>query len=150
MKSHDIQGQGIGPALHTQYLCSRFKSPFIPENHHTWDFQLLKPHKQNSHTQINQLAVTAKVLSQPGIELCVATVGVQSWQIDLSGLHERLPWLFQHSRLIWTQIILVIHQRSEKYSSYIMVQCNSYPASKCVFSNMWHCLLSACIPTMWL
>jgi hypothetical protein len=57
-------------------------------------------HKQNPHIEINQPAVTAKILSQPGIELCVAAVAVESWQTDFQGLHERLPWLIQHSGLI--------------------------------------------------
>jgi len=38
VKSHDLPGQGIGPALFTQYLCSRFKRFFIYKNHHTGDF----------------------------------------------------------------------------------------------------------------
>ena len=63
-------------------------------------FQLLIPQKQNPHTHINQLAVTAKILSQPGIQLCVASAAVQLWQTDCHGLHERLPWLVQHSCLI--------------------------------------------------
>jgi len=79
-------------------------------------------HINKIHTQINQLALTDKVLSQSGTQLCVPSVAVQSWQMDFHGLHERLPWLFQHSCLIWTQIILVMHQRLEEYPSYIMVQ----------------------------
>jgi len=57
-------------------------------------------HKQNPHTKINQLAVTAKIFSQPGVELCVVSAAVQSWQTDCHGLHERLPWLVQLSGLI--------------------------------------------------
>jgi len=150
VKSHDLPGQGIGPALSTQHCCSSFKSFFVSKNHQTWGFHLLIPHKQNPHTEINQLAVTAKIISQPGIQLCVTTVAVQSWQTDFHGLHERLPWLVQHSCLIWTQIILVIHQRWEKHSNYIIVQWTGHPASRCVFSNSRHCSLSACIPTVWL
>jgi hypothetical protein len=129
-KSHDLPGQAIGPALSTQHLCDRFKS-FIYKKHHTWGFQLLIPQKQNPHTGINQLAVTARIIPQTGIQLCLAFVAVQSWQTDCHGLHERFPWLVQHSRLIWTQIRLVIRQRLEKYSSYIMVQWTGHPASKC-------------------
>ena len=106
VKSHDLPRQGIGPALSTQHCCSSFKSFFISKNHQTWGFHLLIPHKQNPHTKINQLAVTAKILSQPGIQLCVAPVAVQSWQTAFHGLHERLPWLVQHSCPVWTQIIL--------------------------------------------
>ena len=101
----DLPGQEIGPALSTQHLCSRLKS-LIYRNHHTRDFHLLIPPKSNPHTEINQLAVPAKTLSQPGIQLCVASVAVQSWQTDFHGLHERLPWILQHSCLIWTQILL--------------------------------------------
>jgi hypothetical protein len=32
VKSHDLPGQGIGPALPNQHICSRFKSSFIPKN----------------------------------------------------------------------------------------------------------------------
>jgi len=49
--------------------------------------------RQNPHTKINQLAVTAKIQPQP---VCVTSVAVQSWQTDLHGLHERYPWLVQH------------------------------------------------------
>jgi hypothetical protein len=140
-KSDYMPGQAIGPALSTQHLCSTFKSFFISKNHHTWGFQLLIPHKQNPDTQINQLAVTAKTISQPGIQLCVASVAVQSWQTDCQGLHERLVWLVQPSCLIWTQIILVTRQRLEKYSSYIMGQWTGHNAS------VWQqeALLSVCM-----
>jgi hypothetical protein len=56
-------------------------------------------HTQNPQTLINQLAVTDKIHSQPGIQLCVASVAIQSWQTDFHGLHERLTWLVQHSDL---------------------------------------------------
>jgi hypothetical protein len=71
-------------------------------------------HKQNPHTEINQLPVTTKILSQPGIQLCVAFVGVQLWQTDWHGLHESLPWLVQHSGLIWTKSIHLICQIFKK------------------------------------
>ena len=74
--------------------------------------------------------------SETGIQLCVSSVAVQLWQTDCHGLHERLPWLVQHSCFIWTQIILVIHQRREKHSSYIMVQWTSHSASKCVLHSV--------------
>ena len=89
-------------------------------------------HINKIRTQINQLAVTAKTFPQPGIQLCVTSVAVQSWQTDFQGLQERLLWLVQHSCLIWTQIILVVHHRSDKHSSYITVHQTSHPASKCV------------------
>ena len=91
VKSHDLPGQRIGPALPTQHICGRFKNSFIPTHHHKQDFQLLIPLKQNPHREINQLAVTAKILPQPGIQMCVATAAVQSLQTGLHGLHERLP-----------------------------------------------------------
>ena len=100
VKSYDLPGQGIGPVLSTQPLCSRFKSFFISKIHPTQGFQLQIPHKLKPHTEINQLAVTTKISSQPDIQLCVASVAVQSWQMDFHGLCERLPWLVQHSCLI--------------------------------------------------
>jgi hypothetical protein len=35
VKSHNLPGQGTGAALSTQHCCSRFKSFFIPKDHHT-------------------------------------------------------------------------------------------------------------------
>jgi len=100
VKSHDLPGQRIGPALPTQHICGRFKNSFIPTHHHKQDFQLLIPFKQNPQTEMNQLTVTAKTLSQPGMQLCVESAALHSWQRDFQGLHERLPWLVQHSSLI--------------------------------------------------
>jgi hypothetical protein len=97
---------GIGPALPNQNLCSRFRSPFIHKDRYIWDFQLLILHKQNPQTKINQPAVTAKIISQPAIQLCVASVAVQSWQTDFHWMHERPPRLVQHSGLIWTNIMI--------------------------------------------
>ena len=57
VKSHELPHQGIGPALSTQHWCSSFKSFFISKNHQTWGLHLLIPHKQNPHTENNQLAV---------------------------------------------------------------------------------------------
>ena len=57
-------------------------------------FQLLIPHKQNPHTQINQLAVTAKILSQHGIQLCVASAAVQSGKQPFMGCMRDFPVLF--------------------------------------------------------
>ena len=151
VQSHGLPRQAIGPALSTQHCCSSFKSFFISQNHQTWGFHLLIPHKQNPHTKINQLAVTAKTLLQPGIQLCVASVAVQSWQTAFHGLHERLPWLVQHSCLIWTQITLWF-TRGEKNIS-VTLWCSepvTQPAIVSLFSNSSHCPLSVCSPTMWL
>ena len=63
VNSHDLPGQGIVPASPIQHLCSRPKSSFIPKNQQTRNFRLLITHKQNPQTEINQLAVTAKILS---------------------------------------------------------------------------------------
>jgi len=151
VKSHDIPGQGIGPALSTQHCCSSFKSLFISKNHHTWGFELLTPHKQNPHQEINQLPVTAKIFSQPGIQLCVATVAVQLWQTDCHGLLERLSWLVQHSCLIWTQIILWF--ATDEKNIPVTIWCSkpvTQRANVSVFGNRRHCCLSACSPTVWL
>ena len=94
VQSHDLPRQAIGPALSTQHCCSSFKSFFISQNHQTWGFHLLIPHKQNPHTKINQLAVTAKILSQPGIQLCVASVAVQSRKQIFMGCMRDFPGFF--------------------------------------------------------
>jgi len=49
---------------------------------------------------MNQLAVTTKIISQPGIQLPVASVAVQLWETDFHRLHDRLPWLVKYSDLI--------------------------------------------------
>ena len=147
VKSHDLPGQAISPALSTQHLCSRFKSFFISKDHRTWGFHLLISHKQNPHTEINQLAVTAKIVSQPGIQLCVPSVSVQSWQTDIHGLHERLPWLFnihvtsEHRSYLW-------FARDQK--NIPITLWYSEPVNQPQFSNSRHCPLSACSPTVWL
>ena len=151
VKSHYLPCQGTGHALSTQHCCSSFKSFFISKNHHTWGFHLLIPNKQNPHTEINHLAVTAKIFSQPGIQLCVATVAVQLWQTDCHGLHEGHAWLVQHSRPIWSQILLWF-ARDEKNIP-VTIMCSelvTQPANVSVFSNSRHCCLSACSPTVWL
>ena len=106
IKSHDLPHQAIGPSLSTQHCCSSFKSFYNSKNHHKWGFHFLKPHKQNPHTEINILAVTAKIISQPSRQLFVASVAAQSWQTDFHWLHERLLCLVQHSCLIRKQITL--------------------------------------------
>ena len=110
-----MNSQDKGMILPTQHLsCSRFKSSFIPKNHHTWDFQLLIAHKQNPYTVINQLAVTAMRVSQPGVQMYVASVAVQSMQTGFRGLHERLLWLVHPSGLTWTHIMHVVRQKLQK------------------------------------
>jgi len=104
-------------------------------------------HINKIHTQINQLAVTDKILSQPGIQLCVASVAVQSWQTDFHGLHGDFPGLFN------------IHVSSEQ-RSYLWFTRDlknipvtlwySEQVNQPVFSNSRHCALSACSPTVWL
>ena len=96
VKSHELPGQGFGPVLPTQPSVVGSKVPSALKTT-TRDFQFLIPHKQNPYTGI---AITAMILLQPGIQLYVAAVAVQSWQTDFRGLHERLPWLVQHSCLI--------------------------------------------------
>ena len=151
VKSHDLPGQGIGSALCTEHCCSSFKSLFISKNHHTWGFELLIPHKQNPHEEIYLLAVTAKIFSQPSIQLCVATVAVQLWQTECRGLHEGLSWLIQHSCLIWTRIILWFARDENNIP--VTIMCSepvTQPSNVSVFSNSRHCCLSACSPTVWL
>ena len=145
VKSHDLPRQAIGPALSTQHCCSSFKSFYNSKNHHKWGFHLLKPHKQNPYTEINNLAVTANIISQQ----FMASVSAQSWQTDIHGLHERPPCLVQNSSLIRTEIKLWF-TRDEENIRYNMVQWTGHPDSKCVFSNRRHCFVSACSRTVWL
>jgi len=73
---------------------SRSKSSFISKNNQTWDFQLLIPYKQNPHTKINQLPVTAKVFSQLGIQLCVAFVAINRGKQIVMGCMKNFLGLF--------------------------------------------------------
>jgi hypothetical protein len=147
---HDLPGKGIGPAFPTQYLCSKFNSSFIPKNHHTRDFQLLILHKQNPRKEINQPAVTATISSHTAIQLCVASIDDQSLQTDSHGLHERLPWLVQHSGILWTQIYFW-YTKDKKNISVILWYSEpvTQPANVQVFSERQNCRLSARSPTMW-
>ena len=90
---HDLPGQRIGPALPAQYLCSRSKIPSSPKTT-TRDFQLLIPLKQNPHTQINQPAVTAKIISQPGIQLFVELWLFSYCKQNFMGCMKDFPVLF--------------------------------------------------------
>ena len=49
---------------------------------------------KSTHTHINQLAVTAKILSQPGIELCVASAAVHHGKQTVMGCMKDFPGLF--------------------------------------------------------
>ena len=68
VKSHDFPGQGIGPVLLTQTLCSRFRS-FSSLKSTLHEVFIFWYHINKIHTQINQPAVMVKILSQPGIRL---------------------------------------------------------------------------------
>ena len=96
VKSHVLPGQGIGLALSTQHCCSSFKSFFISKNHQTWGFHLLIPHKQNPHTEINQLAVNCQdTFTAWHRDVCgICTCSVR--QTDFHGLHERFPCLVKN------------------------------------------------------
>jgi hypothetical protein len=147
MNSH-VKGLVMLSLINISVVGSKCPSSQKTTIHETFSFW---EHTNKNHTQrsTNLLQLLRKFHS-PAYSVCVATVAVQSWQTDFHRLHERLPWLVQHSGLILIQVILEIHERLEKYSSYITVQWTSDPASKCVFSNREHCPLSACSPKMWL
>jgi hypothetical protein len=105
-------------------------------------------HINKIHTQRStSLLLPAKILSQPGIQLCVATVAVQSWQTAFHGLCERLPCPVQHSCLIWTQITLVIRQIQKNIPVTLWY---GERVNQPVFSNRRHCCVSAWSPTVWL
>ena len=128
VKSHDLSRQVIGPALSTQHCCSSFKSFYNSKNQFKWGFHLLKPHTQNPYTELNNVAVTANIISQPSIQLFVASVTVQSWQTEFHELNERLLCLVQQSRLIRTQNILWF-TRDEENIRYNTVHWTGHPAS---------------------
>jgi hypothetical protein len=48
----------------------------------------------NPYTDINQLAVTAKIISQPGIQLCVASVAVHHGKQTFTGCIRDFPDFF--------------------------------------------------------
>ena len=102
----------IGTALFTQRYWPSFISFFVSENHQTWCFQLLIWHKQNPHTEINQVSVTAKTISQPGIKLCVASVAVQLGKQTFMGYMRHFLRLFN------------IHVSSEHRTYYDSKQMN--------------------------
>ena len=142
-----VKGLVLFSLLNKSAVCSKVSSSLKTTIR---DFHLQIPHKKNPHAQINQLAVTAKILSQPGTAVCGICSSSIMANMYFHGLQERLPWVVQHSGLIWTEIILVVRQALEKHSYYNMVQWNIDPLSNCVFSNRVHCTPSACSTTMWL
>jgi hypothetical protein len=71
-----LKGEGIGPALSTERLSIGDKVSSSQKTA-TRGFRLQITHKQNPHIEINQLAETVQILSQPGIQLCVTSVAVQ-------------------------------------------------------------------------
>jgi len=105
-------------------------------------------HINKIHTQTNHLAVTAKILSQPSIQFCVASVAVQMWQTDCHWLHETsLPCstFTSHQNTDHT----VIHQMRKTYQLHYGA-VTGHPARICVFSNRRHCFVCACSATVWL
>ena len=117
VKSHDLPCQGIGLALSTEHCCSSSK---VSSSQNTTILEALifwYQIKKNPHTEINQLAVTAKIFSQPGIQLCVATVAVQV-------MANRLSWAVWGTSLACSSFMshlntdhTAICQRWENYSS---------------------------------
>ena len=118
--------------LNTAAVVSKVSSSLKTTRHEAFIFWY---HIKKIHTQRStSLLFTAKILSQPGIQLCVASVAVQSWQTAFHGLHERFPWLLQHSCLIWAQIILRF-TRDEKIFQLHYGAVNQSPSqqmSKCL------------------
>ena len=109
-------------------------------------------HINKTHTQRStSFLSTDNIISQPSIQLCVATVGVQLWKTECRGLHERFPWLVHHSCPIWTRIALWF-VKDEKIIP-VILWCSepvTQPANVSVFSNRRHYCMSACSPTVWL
>jgi hypothetical protein len=90
VKSHDLPVKELVllSLLDISVVGSKVSSYLKTTIHEAFNFWY---HINKIHTQINQCAVIAKILSQPGIHLCVTSTAVQSWQTDFHGLHERLP-----------------------------------------------------------
>jgi hypothetical protein len=88
--SHDLPRQGFGPALVIQpaLVGSKFPSALKSTIHKTFSFWF---HTNKIHTEINQLAVTAKILSQPGIQLCGSC--------SCSIVANRFSWAAQNTSL---------------------------------------------------
>ena len=149
VNSHDLSGQATHPVSPTQHLCSRFTSSFIPQNHHTWDSQLLMPHKHNPNTETNKLTVTATIFHRLPYScawhLLLFNHGKQTFMgcmKDFPGLFnihvssEHTSWLRLHTDLKNIPVTL-------RYSEPV-----TQPANVQVFSNRRHCTLSACSTTM--
>jgi hypothetical protein len=95
INSHELTVQGTGAALPTQHLCSSFKSSFIPKNHHTpVCLSSSDTYKQNPHTEMSRLAVTAKILSQSRMQLPVASVALHHYKHIFKGCMKDFPGLF--------------------------------------------------------
>ena len=77
--------------LNTAVVISKVSSYLKTTTHKAFIFWY---HINKIHTEINQLAVTAKTLSQPGIQLCVASVAVQSGKQPFMGCTRDFPGLF--------------------------------------------------------
>ena len=81
--SFQVNGLVLFSPLSISVVGSRVPSSLNTTKHETSSFWY---HKNKINTEINQLAVTAKILSQPGIQLCATTVVVQPWNTDFHGL----------------------------------------------------------------
>jgi hypothetical protein len=93
-----VKGLVLFSLFNISVVDSKVPSSLKPTIHETLTFL---HHTNKIHTQKStSLLLTAKIFSQPGVQMCVASVTVQSWQTDFHGLHERVPWLVQHLCLI--------------------------------------------------
>jgi hypothetical protein len=102
-------------------------------------------HTNKIHTHINQIAVTAKTLSQPGIQLCVPSVAVHHGKQTFMGCMRDFPGLFNIQ--VWFEHRSYFDSWNWKDTISVTLWYSKpviQPGNVQVFSNRWHCPLSAC------
>jgi trehalose-6-phosphate synthase len=113
-----VEGWALISLLNISLVGPKVPSSLKTTKHENFSFWY---HKQNPHTEINQLPVTTKILSQLGIQLCVAFVAHQSWQ-NFMGCMKDFLGLFNNQVSSELRAYIRFARYLKKYSSYITVQ----------------------------